>query len=201
MLPKVLKNFNLFIDGRGYAGRIEEVTLPKLVNRTEEFRLGGLDTPVQVDMGMEKLECDLTLTEYDTSVIKLFGIEDNSVVPIPIRGVGLGSLLNAAAGIDTSGQIPFIMRGGLSDETNDRVVPVAVYVEGTVIELDFGQWRAGNNAPLKIRVAIRYYRLNVDDENLIEVDVDNRIRRVDGKNQIGPYYVSSRIKSLRGDFI
>ena len=30
IIPKILKNFNLFIDGRGYAGRVEEVTLPKL---------------------------------------------------------------------------------------------------------------------------------------------------------------------------
>ena len=26
--PKVLKNMNLFVDGRGYAGRIDEIELP-----------------------------------------------------------------------------------------------------------------------------------------------------------------------------
>ena len=25
MIPKILKNFNLFIDGRGYAGKCDEV--------------------------------------------------------------------------------------------------------------------------------------------------------------------------------
>ena len=29
-LPRVLKNMNLFVDGRGYAGRIDEIQLPKL---------------------------------------------------------------------------------------------------------------------------------------------------------------------------
>jgi len=27
MIPKILKNFNLFIDGRGYAGKCDEVIL------------------------------------------------------------------------------------------------------------------------------------------------------------------------------
>lgn len=35
MLPKILKNFNVFVDGRGYAGKIDEVTLPKLTIKTE----------------------------------------------------------------------------------------------------------------------------------------------------------------------
>jgi len=50
MLPKILKNFNVFVDGRGYAGKIDEITLPKLTIKTEEYRAGG--------MGMEKLEAD-----------------------------------------------------------------------------------------------------------------------------------------------
>ena len=38
MLPRILKNFNLFVDGRGYAGRVDEITLPKLTIKTEEFQ-------------------------------------------------------------------------------------------------------------------------------------------------------------------
>lgn len=41
MIPKILKNFNLFVDGRGYAGKAEEVTPPKLSLKTQEF--GGMD--------------------------------------------------------------------------------------------------------------------------------------------------------------
>jgi P2 family phage contractile tail tube protein len=39
MIPKILKNFNLYVDGRGYAGRVEEITLPKLTITTIKFRL------------------------------------------------------------------------------------------------------------------------------------------------------------------
>ena len=180
MLPKALKNFNLFIDGQGYAGRVQEVTLPKLVHRTEEFMLGGLDTPVQVDMGMEKLESEFTLSEYDAHVITLFGMEDDSLVPISLRCSGLDGAVNAVTdfvGLTGNGLTAFTLRGGLSDEVANQVVPVVIYFEGSVIELDFGQWKAGENSTLKIRLALRYYRLKINDENLVEIDVDNRMRK------------------------
>ena len=187
MLPRVLKNFNLMIDGIGYAGRVQEVTLPKLAHRTEEFKLGGLDMPVQVDMGMEKLESELTLSEYDPYVIRLFGIEDESSIPIPLRG----SLLDLFTdiGATNSNKIAFTLRGGLGDELNDTVIPVVVYYEGAIIELDFGQWKAGENAPLKMRLALRYYRLTINQEDLVEIDVDNRIRKINGYDQIAVKYL------------
>jgi len=56
MLPQILKNFNVFANGVSYAGRAEEVSLPKLTVKTEEFRGGGMDAPVELDMGMEKMD-------------------------------------------------------------------------------------------------------------------------------------------------
>ena len=176
MLPKVLKNFNLFIDGRGYAGLVEEVTLPKLVTKTEEYRMGGLVAPIQVDMGIEKLECEFTLSEYDAYVIKRFGINDTSSQPIASRG-GVNDSRNSKT-------IPFTLRGGLSDETNNRVAPVVISLEGHIIELDLGQWKAGDKVSLKIRLALQYYRLQIDNENLIEIDIANGIRGVDGINKL-----------------
>ena len=42
---RLLKNINLFIDGRGYAGKVDEFDPPKLTIKTEEFRAGGMDAP------------------------------------------------------------------------------------------------------------------------------------------------------------
>ena len=49
--PRVLKGFNLFVDGRGYAGKVEELELPKLTIKTEEFRSGGMVAPVELGRG------------------------------------------------------------------------------------------------------------------------------------------------------
>lgn len=45
-IVNILRNVNVFVDGRGYAGRAQEVTLPKLAVKTEEHRAGGLDAPI-----------------------------------------------------------------------------------------------------------------------------------------------------------
>ena len=64
MIADVLKNMNLFVDGRGYAGVVDELTPPKLTMKTEEHRAGGMDAPVELDMGMEKLEASFSLKKY-----------------------------------------------------------------------------------------------------------------------------------------
>ena len=73
-IPRVLKNFSLFIDGRGMAGLIQTMTLPTLTTKMEEFRGGGMDAPIELDMGMEKLEGTFELAEYNPDVIALFGL-------------------------------------------------------------------------------------------------------------------------------
>ena len=48
MLKDTLKNMNLFVNGKGYAGVIDEITLPKLTVKTEEYRGGGMDMPIDM---------------------------------------------------------------------------------------------------------------------------------------------------------
>ncbi|WP_045856256.1 phage major tail tube protein [Teredinibacter purpureus] len=157
MIPKVLKNFNLFVDGRGYAGRVDEVTLPKLSLKTEEFKAGGMDVPIELEMGMNKLECDITISEYDTEIIKMFGIREGA-------------------------QVPLTLRGGLDGE--EGVAPVVVSITGAWRDLDFGGWKAGEKAPLKVSIAARYYRLEIDGQELIEVDAENMVRKINGVDQM-----------------
>ena len=40
-LPAKIKNFATFIDGISYVGEVEEVTLPKLKRKMEDWRGGG----------------------------------------------------------------------------------------------------------------------------------------------------------------
>jgi phage tail tube protein FII len=51
----VLKNFNLFVDGRGYAGQVQDYTPPDLTAMTEDFRAGGMDGPIAIPLGIEAL--------------------------------------------------------------------------------------------------------------------------------------------------
>src|SRR3989338_795847 len=157
MIPKILKNFNAFVDGRGYAGRVDEVTLPKLTVKTEEHRAGGMDVPVEIDMGMEKLEAEITFAEYDAELFRLFGLVDGNSVSVTLRGA--------------------IQAGGDAE-------PVVVTLRGSFRELDSSNWKAGDKATLKCMMAVRYYRLNINGFDVIEIDAENMIRIIGGEDQM-----------------
>ncbi|MBU2707541.1 phage major tail tube protein [Zooshikella marina] len=159
MIPKVLKNFNLIVDGVGYAGIVEEINLPKLTLKTDEYRAGGMDVPVELEMGMNKLECDFTLAEYNPAVIKKFGL-------------AMGS----------EAQVALTLKGGLDGE--DGVDPVVVSLEGAWRELDFGNWKAGEKAPLKVSIALRKYTLSIKGTPLVNIDVVNMVREINGADQL-----------------
>ena len=157
MIPKILKNFNLFVDGRGFAGLVEELTLPKLSVKMNELYTGGMDAPIDLEMGMEKLTCDFTLCEYDVNVITMFGLRNGA-------------------------QVTLTLRGGIDNETG--VTPVVVNLVGAWKEVDMGNWKAGEKAPLKVNLTLRYYKLSINNQDLVEVDVNNMVRVVNGVDQL-----------------
>ena len=70
----VRKNFNFFVDGRGYAGQVEAFTAPKLTLKTEDFQAGGMFAPTEITMGHEKLEADATLLCDDADIMTKFSV-------------------------------------------------------------------------------------------------------------------------------
>lgn len=157
-LNDILKNINLFVDGRGYAGNVEELSPPKLTMKTDEFRNGGMDGPVEVEMGMDKLEASFSLTKYDAEVLKLFGLAPGNIKPITFRG--------SLAGED-----------GVEK-------PVVINMTGMLKEMDPGSWKPGEKASLKGSLALRYYKHTIGNEVVHEIDVPNMIRIVNGVDQL-----------------
>jgi P2 family phage contractile tail tube protein len=150
----VLKNINLFVDGRGYAGQVEELTPPKLTLKTEEFRAGGMDAPLELTMGMEKLEADFTLISYDRDVLAQFGVAEGF-------------------------NVPFVMRGAL-ESLDGTVRPVVITLRGKIKELDSGTFKPGEKPSLKVTMALGYYRMEHGSTTVHEIDVENMVRVVNG---------------------
>jgi uncharacterized protein len=158
MIPKVMKNFNLFVDGYGFAGRVDEVTPPKLTIKTDEYQAGGMDAAAEIDLGMEKLEADFSVFEHDPVIYRQFGLLDGTQVQVVFRGAQQGS--------------------------DGVVVPMAVTLRGLYKELDGGNWKAGEKGSLKATISCRYYKLEIDGSAVIEVDVDNMTRVINGVDQL-----------------
>lgn len=160
MLPKILKNFNAYVDGRGYAGRVEELTLPKLTIKTEEYLGAGMSAPIEVDMGMEKLEMDITFAEYDPEIFKILGFTNGKEFGITIRGA---------------------MQGTGQPES------IVVYVRGFFKDMDMGSWKPAEKATLKCSISCTYFKLTINNVQLVEIDPQNMIRNVNGADQLSAF--------------
>ena len=150
----VLKNFNLFVEGRGLAGQIEEFTPPKLALKVDEFRAGGMDTPIELEMGTDKLEASASILAVDPDILSLWGVSQG----------------NAQR---------FVARGALED-FDGSARGIVHTMAGRIKEIDAGSYKPGDKAPLKLTMALTYYRYEHDGKVLLEIDVENMTRIVNG---------------------
>lgn len=156
-LPRKLKKFTAWVDTIGYLGKVQELEPPKLSLKTEEYRSGGMDAPVEIDMGMEKLEATATFAEYSPELFEKFGVIDGK-------------------------DVPFTFRGSIrADAESDAVI---IEMQGRIKELDSGSWKAGDDSTLKISIALRYYKMTIAGKEVVEVDSVNMIRKIGGVDQL-----------------
>lgn len=154
----ILKNFNLFVDGRGYAGNVDELTPPTLAITMDDYRGGGMDTSVEVDMGMEKLETSFSMSKQDADILKALGGVAGATIPLTARG--------ALQSLDGS------------------VTPVVLRMRGKIRSIDPGTWKAGEKATMAVSVGLTYYEREQGGETLCKIDVLNRIREIGGVDQL-----------------
>ena len=157
MNDNILKNLNVSVDGRGFAGMATEFVPPKLDIIYEQIRAGGMDSSAPVDMGMEPMECEMTLSGYDAELLKLWGL--------------------------TGDNVPLTARGALQSD-DGTVKAIAINLQGKFVGLDMGTWKPGDQSPKKMKMVPTYYKLTIADEELIEIDVPNMIRKISGVDQL-----------------
>lgn len=154
----IRKNFNLFVDGRGYAGQVEEFNPPKLTLQTEDFRAGGMDAPVKVTMGMEAMECDFSMKAYDRDVLSLFGVVEGASVPLVVREA--------------------------LESFDGTVTQVVRTLRGKITELDEGTSKPGESPMLKCTLSLTYYKMQHGDRVVHEIDIENMVRVINGNDAL-----------------
>lgn len=157
MLPRVLKNFSVMVNGTNYVGRIKECKLPDLKVKSESYRGGGMDAPVDLDMGMESIDCEMTFAEHNPELVKTFGLF-NANTPIVLRGA--------------------IQRQG------EEAVPVEVRLQGGSKEITRDNWKAGETGSLKMVVNCNMYTEKISGETVVDIDILNSVRIVGGIDQL-----------------
>ena len=158
MIPETLANLNLFVDGISFQGDVPSLTLPKLTMKMEEHRPGGMDIPVELDVGMDKLEASFTTTGVRREALKFFGLADGAAFNGTFRGAFKG------------------LKGAIK--------PVVVTLRGTLKEIDMGDWKPGDKAEIKHGISPTYYKLEVDGRMVYEIDALGMKRVIDGVDQL-----------------
>lgn len=154
----ILKNFALFVDGRGYAGQVATVSPPDLAIATEDFRAGGMDSAVALDMGQEAMEASFSLNAYDADVLALWGVGEGNNVAVTMRGA--------------------------LESYNGEVKPVVMAMRGKIVTIARGEWSPGQMAPLTVTMRLDYYREVHNGVELHEVDVINMVRKIGGVDRL-----------------
>ncbi len=158
-LPRKIKNFATFVDGISYLGEMPEVALPKLARKMDDYRSGGMNAPVKADFGMEGMEAELTAAGYMKDLFTKWGALRHDAV-----------LLRFA--------------GALQSDDSEGVDALEVVMRGRVSEIDPGSAKAGEGTELKYKFALSYYKLTINGETLIEIDVVNMVETVNGTDRL-----------------
>jgi P2 family phage contractile tail tube protein len=155
---QIFKNFALYIDGRGYAGNVDEVQLPDLKIKLEEYRAGGMDSSIGLDMGMEKMEASFKLSKYDADVLALWGMGPSRTVQLTLRG--------ALESLDGS------------------VSNLVVNLEGTIDSMTPDALTPGAKAGLQATMSVRHYKNSINGVVVHDIDVMNMVRIVGGVDRL-----------------
>lgn len=154
-LPKKLKAFNLFQNGENFVGQVAEVTPPKLTRKMEAYRGGGMNGPVDIDQGQEGIVLEWTCGGLMRSVLTQYGITKHDGVQLRFAG---------AYRADDSG----------------KPDAVEIVVRGRHKEVDFGNAKPGDETAFKVSTTCSYYKLTINGETVIEIDLMNMIENVNG---------------------
>lgn len=147
-LPKKIKLMNLYNEGNSYLGQTGEVTLPKLGRKFENWRGGGMNGNVKVDFGLSDDAIEMTW--------KLGGID-----PLVLKQFGAATV--AAVGLRFAGSYQ-------QDDTGETTA-VELVVRGRHEEIDFGNAKAGDDTETTVKTIWSYYKLTVNGEVVIEIDI------------------------------
>lgn len=156
-IPKKLKLMNLYNEGNSYLGQTGEVTLPKLGRKFENWRGGGMNGNIKWDAGLAD--------DINEMTWELGGIDK-----LILQQWGAASV--SAFGLRFAGSFQ-------RDDTGETSA-VEVVVRGRHEEIDLGNYKPGDDTETTVKTIWSYYKLTIDGEKIIEIDIPGGIEIVNG---------------------
>ena len=160
-MPRKLKNLNLFNDGNSYLGLVKSLTLPALGRKMEAYRGGGMNGPVKVDLGLSD---DGIQFEWKTGGLDLISLRQFGAV-------------NASS-------VALRFSGPYQQDDTGETSNVEVVVRGRHETIEMGDAQPGEDTEHSMATTCSYYKLTVDGEEIIEIDLLNFVEKVNGVDML-----------------
>lgn len=163
-LPRKLKHLNTFVDGDNWIGVVEDYTPAKLSAKFESYRGGGMVGGANVMLGLDDgaLDTEFTFGGYEAALFK----KQHSA---KIDGV----------------MVRFA--GSFQRDDTGEVSAVEIVQRGRIKELDGGTLKSGDNTQLKVSMVNTYYKVTVDGQVLVEIDLLNMTHNIDGNDMMAEH--------------
>lgn len=160
-LPHVLKNMNTFYNGESFAGVVPEVTVPALARKMENYRGGGMDGTIALDLGMG----DDPIT---------FEWKPGGLIEAVYGGFG-------AVTIDSE-MIRWV--GAYQDDGTGQIKAVEITVRGRHSTIEDGSQKPGEMGERTITTVCSFYQMTIDGREMLYIDVLNMVLRVNGQDRL-----------------
>jgi P2 family phage contractile tail tube protein len=163
-VSKVL-DANVYVNNVSTHGQASEVTCPEITPvMSEHNSLGSIGTLKTFAKKFEAMEATIKWNYAENDVMKLCS---NFNKPMDI-------MVRSNKSVFDSGMEVIEM-------------PVVVYMKGIPTKHTSGTYKSGEGTEGETTFSVHYFKLEVDGEEIVEVDIRNNIYKVDGEDLLAEY--------------
>ena len=150
---------NVYVNNASKHGLASEITAPTITAVMTDYKAMGMVGSLEFFNGFYKLETTIKWTYPDNEAQKACA---NFLKPVDLM------IRSSKAEYDN---------GGITSEK-----PVVMYVRGYPKAHPGGSFKAKEDTELENTFTVHYYKLEIDGEEIVEIDITNNIYKVGGED-------------------
>lgn len=152
-VPQIVSGLDIFLDGVGFLGTAQSVTLPKIEEEKQTIEAGGFARSINTGV-FKQLEAEFEINEYNPAIF-------TSMIAGKQSGKGVSITLKGS-----------LTQGG-------KNVSFLATMEGD-IDVEDGSFKVKEMAQRKVKMYVDKYILEIDGKQNILFDVPNMVALIDG---------------------
>jgi P2 family phage contractile tail tube protein len=157
MLDNIVRDWTIAVDGILLRGDVDMCELPKVSRKVDEYRGAGMDRPVEIEMGYEKMELTFEMSKMDAQTQSLVALGGNNRKIVKVYGYTVG--------IDGT-------ESGFTDE-----------MIGLMKDVDQISLKPGDKTKIKMTMTCDKYARTISGTEVFYSDPLNLVMRVNGVDQ------------------